>query len=226
MFKRWFEFSSNGDSLARTSEYRNGSADQALALIEPPEEEYPSEIQKSLVPSDQRGDFEQIYSRMGVKPASASYGILKVVEMTNSAHLAGLPPEARRGAVLMAIEAVGAKAEDLLQDAVTRQRALNDYEKEQENKLHLFEDVKAEENQELQSEIERLTTQYMSRVHANLDEVAREQDKFRAWQRSKELEVQRIADAAAFCVPDSLGRHGGSLTSVLERACAAQRERP
>jgi hypothetical protein len=242
MFKRWFEFSSNGNGSARNGEHRNGSADQvlaldhALALMEPPEVVEPEECNRpalapvlvptpkpGVVPSDDRADFEQIYASAESKSPQVAGGILKVVEMVNSDHLSGLSPDARRCAVLMALDAVGAQIEDLLQDAVVRQRALADYEKVQQEKLRRFEEGKAEENRGLNAELERLTRQYMDRVQANLDEVDREQNHFRLWQRKKQQHTQQIAEAAAYCVPEGMGSHSGSLTSVLERACAARR---
>ena len=64
----------------------------------------------------------------------------------------------------------------------------------------------------------------MARVQANLDEVAREQDNFRLWKRQKRAgdASKRLAEAAAYCVPEGMGPHGGNLSSVLERACAAR----
>ena len=207
MFKRWFEFSSNGNGSASFGEHRNGSSEQSLALLEPQESEGPSrstasqkEEPSSPLPSDHRVDLEQVYRTPGPKAGPVPCGILKVVEMVNSDHLAGLSPDAKRCAVMMALEAVGAGVEDLLQDAVVRQRALNDYDKEQQEALRRFEELKGEENRKLQSELESLTSQFMARVQANIDEVAREQDKFRAWQRKKQQESQHIAEAAAFCV--------------------------
>jgi hypothetical protein len=235
MFKRWFEFSSNGNGSASLGERRNGSSEQGLALLEPKVSESPSrpaavltavlkeEHPPSGLPSDHRVDLEQIYRNPGPKASPAPCGILKVVDMVNSDHLSGLTPEAKRCAVMMALEAVGAGVEDLLQDAVVRQRALNDYDKDQQEALRRFEETKAEENRKVQKELEKLTADYMARVQANVDEVAREQDKFRVWQRKKQQESQHIAEAAAFCVPDGMGPHGGTLTSVLERAATARR---
>jgi hypothetical protein len=237
MFKRWFEFSSNdngsGDALA--ADHQNGAAALAVAVLDPPEttarpeNERPSRPPVSSpatvtgAPSADRADFDQIYRNAGVKSPQIPRGILKVVEMVNSDHLSGLLPDARRCAVAMALDAVGARVEDLLQDAVVRQRALNDYEREQQDNLRRFEEGKVEENRGFQAELERLTNQYMARVQANIDEVAREQDKFRAWQRRKHQETQQIAEAAAFCVPEGLGSNSGGLTAVLERACVAKR---
>jgi hypothetical protein len=216
MFKRWFEFSSNGNGSAGSGELRNGSMTNGLALPAPQESECspPPEHRVDPAPSSRNALAQQ--------PQKPS-GILKVVDMAKSEHLAGLSPEAKRCAIMMALEAVGAGIEDLLQDAVIRQRALNDQEKEQQEALRRFEETKAEESRKLQGELESLTGQFMARVQANADEVAREQDKLRAWQRKKQHESQQIAEAAAFCVPDGMGQHGGSLASVLERAAGARR---
>jgi hypothetical protein len=231
MFKRWFESSSNGNGAAGNPEHCNGPADQALALMELRECPRPSGRPDSAsgeraggAPSDDRADFERIYSSAEATPQQTSCGILKVVEMVNSPHLSGLSSDARRCAVLMALDMAGAEIEYLLQDAVVRQRALNDYEKEQQEKLRRFEAEKAEESRTLQADLERLTGEYMARLQANLDEVAREQDDFRAWQRRKQQQAHRIADAAALCVPEGLASRSDSLTVVLERACTARRE--
>ena len=216
MFKRWFEFSSNGNGSAGSGELRNGSMTNGLALPAPQESECPP-------PPEHRVDSAPSSRNAVAKQPQKPCGILKVVDMANSEHLAGLSPEAKRCAIMMALEAVGAGVEDLLQDAVIRQRALNDQEKEQQEALRRFEETKAEESRKLQGELESLTGQFMARVQANADEVAREQDKLRAWQRKKQQESQQIAEAAAFCVPDGMGQHGGSLASVLERAAGARR---
>jgi hypothetical protein len=164
------------------------------------------------------GPFEQIYQAAAVKPPRLAYGILKVAEMMNSPHLEGLSPDARRCSLLMALEAAGAEIEDLLQDAVVRQRALNDYEEGQRNRLEAFEQLKIEENKKIQQELDRLTGQHMVRIQSNLDEVAREQDNFRAWQKTKQQESQRITEAAAYCVPQGSAASVSSLSAVLERA--------
>lgn len=231
MFKRWFESSSNGNGAASITERRECPADQALALMDLRESGHTAGpapragVEDAVpVPSEDRADFEHIYHAAETKPPETSCGILKVVEMVNSQHLSGLTPDARRCAVLMALEMAGARIEDLLQDAVVRQRALNEYEKAQQEKLRRFENAKAEESRGLQGELERLTGEYMAKLQANLDEVAREQDDFRAWQRKKQQQAHRIADAAALCVPEGLASRGDSLTAVLERACTARRE--
>jgi|SRR5580700_44357 hypothetical protein len=169
-------------------------------------------------------DFEQIYQSGAVRPPRLSYGVLKVADMLNSAHLCGMPADSKRAALSMALEAGGAKMEDILQDAIVRQRVLNDYEEARQRDLQNFESAVQEQNRAIQTEMDRITGQYMARMQSNLDEVARAQDSFRVWQKRKHQEARRIADAADCCVPQAsapaLGG-GEGLTVVLERASSA-----
>ena len=166
-------------------------------------------------------DFEQIYLGGAVKPPRLAYGVLKVSDMLNSAHLCGMPPESKRAALMMALDAGGAKMEDILQDAIVRQRVLNEYEDARQRDLQSFEASIQEQNRTLQAEMERITGQYMARMQSNLDEVAHAQDSFRVWQKRQQQEVQRIAGAADCCVPENGAAASAGLTVVLERASSA-----
>ncbi|MEI9970736.1 MAG: hypothetical protein WDO73_01070 [Ignavibacteriota bacterium] len=128
-----------------------------------------------------------------------------------------MSPDAKRNSLMMALESAEIETGELLQDAVTRNRALDEYEEKRQEELKSFENSKQEENDKLHAELERLTNQYMSRIQANSDHVAREQDNFRAWQKRKQQESQRITDAATFCVPQGNGPTPNSLSALLER---------
>jgi hypothetical protein len=141
---------------------------------------------------------------------------MKVAEMLNSPHLAGMSIETRRGSVMMALEAAGVDVKDMLQDAMLRNRALDDYEEVQQKKLQDFESVKLEANAKLQAELERITAEYMRLIQSNVDEIAGRQDAFRIWQKNKELELQNMAGASAFCSSTSGGMNG-SLTMAAGR---------
>lgn len=162
--------------------------------------------------------FTEIYHTAAVKPVDSGYNILKFAAMVNSPHLSGMSQEARRCSLMMALEAAGAHVEDLLQDALIRQRALNEYEEKQQEKLDAFEAAKNGENTLIQAELDRITADYLRRIQANLEEIARQQDKFRGWQRRKQQESQQIAEAAAYCAPQ--GSQGSNLSTVLAR-CGA-----
>jgi hypothetical protein len=216
--KRWFDFSSNGNGV-------NGAgAGLAIAHVEevaspsgPPPS--PQPMVCGDVPAS-AADFAQIYKRAGI-PVEG-WGILRVIEMVHSPHLAGMSAEGKRCALRMALDAVGSPVESVLQDAVKRQAVLNEYEKEQLARLQLLEERKADETRRLQEELDDLTRDFMARMQRAMDGVSREQDEFRGWQKRKQLEFQRIADAAALCVPEAMGSHAPGLSAVLERACAAR----
>jgi hypothetical protein len=221
MFRDLFRFSFEGNDDMREAPRSAADDGRTAAAVDLAEALDRSSAEGSGSPA-RAALFEQIYRNAAAKPPQIEYGILKVAEMLDNRHLVGLSPEARRSALLMALDAAGAAIDDLLQDAVVRQRALNDYEEAQQRHLKEFEAAKVAENAAIQADLDRLTREHMSRIQSNLDGVAREQDKLRNWQRIKQQESQRIAEAAAFCVPPS-GPGGVGLTQVLERATAARR---
>jgi len=226
MLKRLFQLSrENSDAVAAAN--RNGSADYGLGVLERVENQSHSPA-KGQPPDDglaeaKAASFDHVYQNAAVKPSRIPYSILKVADMVNSPHLGGLSPEAKRCALLMALEAAGSEIEDLLQDAVVRQRALNDHENVLQERLQKFETAKAEENRQVQAELDRLTKQYVSRIQANLDQVASEQDSVRAWQQRKQVEAERITEAATYCVPQGAAAGSPSLAAVLERANSRRR---
>jgi hypothetical protein len=197
-----------GTPVAAAGPERNGDRERAAAVS---------------APAPGMASFDEIYRGVQLRSSKSGYTILKVADMANSPHLEGMSPEARRCSLMMALDAAGIAMDDLLQDAMVRQRALNDYETTQENALKEFEGRKIEENGGIQAELDRLTAQYMRRIQANLDEVARQQDLFHAWQKQKQQETRRISDAASICVPQGTSVSGDSLTLVLERVTGPKR---
>jgi len=147
--------------------------------------------------------FDDVYRTAGIKSPRMGYSITKVIEMLQSEHIRHLPTETRRASVLMALEAAGVQADEVLQDATIRQRALNSYEAIQRKHLEEYEARKGQENCAIQAEMDRVTAQYLARINSNVDEVAREKDGFRKWQNKKQHEAQRIAEAVALCVAPS-----------------------
>ena len=220
MLKKWFTPPSEEELSASPARVGAGDRIHAVgkALDEPVQPVAVAPPPSPSAPLGKYSAFEQVYQNAATKPPRIPDNILKVAEMVTSTHLSALSADAKRGSLLMALEAAGAAVEDVLQDAVIRQRALADYEEIQKEKLKHFEQSKAEENDKIQAELERLTNLHMARIQANVDEVAREQDNFRAWQKSKNQESQRITDAAAYCVPQGSPAGANSLAGVLERA--------
>jgi hypothetical protein len=220
MLKKWF--TPLEEEAPETGAARTAPADHSQTVTASVEEQFPAGVPAAMpaigVPLGRYSSFDQIYQTAVNKLPRISYNILKVVEMVNSPHLAGMSSEAKRSSLLMALDAASVAVEDVLQDAVLRQRTLTEYEEAQKGRLKHFEQTKSEENAKIQAELDKLTKAHMSRIQANLDEVAREQDNFRSWQKAKTQECERLTDAAGYCVPPGSTVGVNNLAAVLERA--------
>jgi hypothetical protein len=157
----------------------------------------------TAIPSGERaGGFEaellpveDIYHAAGITSPRRGYSITKVVEMLRSEHLRGASRELRRAAVLMALDAAGVSVDEVLQDAKVRQEAVDAYATEQRKHAEAQWARKAEENIQIQAELELVKAHYGERIRRNLDGVAREKATFGSWLKMKEQETQGMAEA-------------------------------
>src|SRR5260370_7946911 len=144
MFKRIFQFSSSEKEAALAG--RNGSAAHALGMAELSNAlQRETERPPNCAAVEHQGvspvleSFEEVYLDAGIKPTGKTYTILKVAEMVNSRHLSDMTPEAKRNSLMMALEAAGAELGDLLQNAVTRNPALDGDAQKPTDKVQNFE---------------------------------------------------------------------------------------
>ena len=137
----------------------------------------------------------EIYQAAEIQPPAHGFTIEKVADMLHSEHIRNLPREVKRSSVLVALEAVGAPLQDVIQDAMKRDQALDTFERLQEQSVNQLEARKQQENQQIQAEIDRVVAEQRSRIQANNDEVAKEKERFFAWRLKKQEEEQKIADA-------------------------------
>ncbi|HLK64456.1 MAG TPA: hypothetical protein VKU19_13515 [Bryobacteraceae bacterium] len=144
--------------------------------------------------------FNEIYEAAEIHPPAHGFTIMKVGEMLRSEHIRSLPKEVKRSSVLVALEASGAPLEDVIQDAVKRDRALDTFERVQEKALAELEARKLQENQQIQTEMDRVTAEYRARIQANNEAIAKEKDRFFTWRTKKQEEEQKISDAVSYFV--------------------------
>lgn len=143
--------------------------------------------------------YEDIYHAAGILSARSGYGVHKVVDMLNNDRIRDLSLDVKRASVLMALDAAGTSSDDLLQDAMRRQQALNSYEAGQQKQLEEFEARKAQENTKIQAEMDKVTAHYAERIQQNQDQVVRERESLHSWQMAKQYESQRIAEVIELC---------------------------
>ncbi len=165
--------------------------------------------------------YEDIYHAGGILDPPSGYGIQKVVDMLNSDRIRDLSNDIKRVSVLMALDAAGASADDVLQDATRRQQALDAYEAGQRRQLEELEARKAQENSQIEAELERLKVHYAERVQRNRDQVERQKEILRNWKMAMQHEGQRISDVIDLCRKPSASAAtasaAGSVTSSSPR---------
>lgn len=157
-------------------------------------------------PSSPRGEllnYEDIYRAAGIMSLGSGYDIQKVVDMLNNDRIRDLSRDAKRASVLMALDAAGISADELLTDATRRQNALTSYETAQSKQLEDFEARKAKENTRIEEEMEKIRIHYAQRLQVNLDQVAKEKEALRNWQMAMQHETQRIAEVIELCGKES-----------------------
>lgn len=142
---------------------------------------------------------EDIYRAAGILNPRMGYSVSKVIEMMRSDHIRGLASDAKRAAILMALDAASISVEEILRDAKQRQDALDAYEAGQRKSFEEYWSRKAAENAQIQAETDRIVAQNLGRIQRNRDEVAHEKAEFARWQATKVKEGERIAEAVGLC---------------------------
>lgn len=196
MGKKWYEFfvsvdkpeADPGPDAARTVAEIAASVAPAPSFAKP--------VRDPLSMAD-------IYEAAEIQPPPHGYTILKVAEMLKSEHIRNLPREVKRSSILVALEAAGAKLDDVIQDAVRRDRALDAFETVQQRALEELEAHKAQENQQIQAELDRLVAEYRARIQANNDAVAAERERLFGWRLQKQEEERKIAEAVSYFVSEN-----------------------
>lgn len=154
--------------------------------------------------------FADIYTAAEIPVPAHGYTILKIAEMLQSEHIRGLATEVKRSSILLALDAAGVKIEEVIQDAVRRDRALDTYERVQQKALEELEARKAQENAQIQAEMDRLVAEHRARIQANADETARFKERTYGWLLKKREEEKRIAEAVAPFVTENPITAGGA----------------
>lgn len=155
------------------------------------------------VPVSNPTSFPEIYTAAEITDPSHGYTILKVADMLQSEYIRSLDPTVKRSSILLALEAAGVRIQEVIEDAVRRDRALDTYEHVQEKSLHELENSKAEENRQIQAELDRIAAEHQARIQKNNDAVAKEKERFYGWRLKKQQEEQKIHDAVSYFVTEN-----------------------
>jgi Asp-tRNA(Asn)/Glu-tRNA(Gln) amidotransferase A subunit family amidase len=145
----------------------------------------------------------EIYTSAQIAAPPHGYTVLKVAEMLQSEHIRALPPDVKRKSILVALDAAGVTVDEIVADAVHRDRALDTYERVLEKNLDNLRSEKQTENARLEQEIAERLAELRGRIEANNRELSSELENLRAWQSRKQDEERRISEAVGYFVSEN-----------------------
>ncbi len=206
MSKRWYSFfvsvepgtsaepeAASAAAAAETSAARTVAEIAASIAPEP----------KFTAPVADPTSFDDIYKAAEIPQPSHGYTVMKIAEMLQSEHIRGLPADVRKNAILVALEAAGVNVSEVIEDAVRRDRALDTYERVLQKSVEELKARKTQENQQIQSDMERVVGEYRNRIQGNNDEVSKQEERFYGWRLQKQQEEKKIADAVGYFVSEN-----------------------
>jgi molecular chaperone GrpE (heat shock protein) len=123
--------------------------------------------------------------------------------MMQSEHIRELPPEVRRKSVLVALDAAGVRIDDVVQDAVRRDRALDTYERVLQQHVDELTATTAAENKQLEEDVARRIAELRVQIDENSRRLAAEQAELQSWRTRKQQEEALIAETVAHFVSEN-----------------------
>lgn len=203
--KRWYNFfitlgEGRGEGLEQQEEKAKTPQTVEDVAGELPALEFRAPLRKE---SGEGVDFQTIYETAGIQPPEHGFTILKICDMLQSEHLRKMTSEVKKNAILVALEAAHARIEEVIQDAVKRDRALDTYEKVEEKALRELEQQKASENAAIQKEIDEFLQRKHAQMKTNNEVVEQAKERFSGWQLKKQREEQRIYETVAHFISEN-----------------------
>ena len=120
---------------------------------------------KFTAPVSSAAGFDEIYQAAEIQPPAHGYTIMKIADMLHSERIRTLPAEVKKSSVLLALDAAGVKIEEVIEDAVKRDRALDGFERVQQKALNESgKPLKMQENQQIQADMDRLVQEHKARI--------------------------------------------------------------
>lgn len=154
--------------------------------------------EQSLSLGNEIPDFPSIYKASGIQDPSHGFTAYKVLEILSSPDFAGLDGKAKAGALsgfLRMNPAGPVPIEDVIQDALARDKALDGFEGFLRMKLEARSADREKENASLQAGIDELVRKNREKMQENVEAIAKEQERFASWQARKRIEEQKLFEA-------------------------------
>lgn len=197
--KKWYNvFVSVEDEEKKSEKTQVAEGQTHLEVLEPELEQPVARVGEEL-PS-----FEAVFQAFGIKEPASGFTVYRAEELLKSVYLKNASPEIRRSALMVALEALRIPAEEVIQDAVKRDKALTQFERIEERRLRELEQKKSEENKRLQEEMERIFNEIREKMEDNNSMLKETRERFQAWQQEKEKEEQRLSSVLQYFVSQEI----------------------
>jgi hypothetical protein len=203
--KKWYEHfvtvaDKNGNETIQ-HEDEISSKDEAVPLTKK------VSVKKPAAPDQGSGsqfvlteDYAQIFQAAEIQTPEHGYNIYKVMELLDSDDLKSMTPEVKKSAITTALKITKVDINDIIKDAVARDKALDAYESMKEKSIKDFKTKKLEENQAIQSEIEEFLKSKNNQIETNNKASSQAEIDLSEWQKKKQAEEQKIYDAVSFFI--------------------------
>jgi hypothetical protein len=177
----------------------------------------PPKLDEQALPKaagDEIPDFDSIYRASGVKDPAHGFSAQKVLEILSSPDFAALDVRAKAAALsgFLKMNPSGpVPIADVIQDAVARDQALDNFEQFLRKKLDTRSEQLEKENDALQAEIDELMRRNREKMEANRTTLEGEKQRLAAWQARKRIEERKLFEAVGPFVeqnPVSVGSAG------------------
>lgn len=145
-------------------------------------------------------DFAAIYRAAGIADPAHGYTAFKVLEILSSPELAPLDSKSKAAALsgfLKMNPAGPVPVADLVQDAVRRDQALDQFEEFLRGRLGERAAEVERQNAALQAEIDELSRRHRETMAANRQALEAEQARLGRWQAAKAAEERKLYEAVA-----------------------------
>jgi len=174
--------------------------------------EPPRTVERSEVPV--AADFGAVYAEAGIEAPLHGYGVDKVAEMLENKRFASLGREAKATAVMVALEAAGVPVREVIEDAVKRDRALDNFEAAKDQEVQALQAQNQARIRELNQELEAL----IQKINAEVESLKRGSEQaasaFHELQARKRREEARLYDVVSHFV------EGGAANPITTAAPA------
>lgn len=159
----------------------------------------PRRVARSEVPATV-DDFAAVYKEAGIALPPHGYGVDRVSEMLSGKRLAALPRDVKANAVLAALEAARVDVQDVIEDGIRRDKALDAFEASKERELVEKKAAAEARVQSLRKDLDELARKINAEIEKLKQEAAEAETAFAQLQVKKRREEQRLHDVVAHFV--------------------------